>query len=93
MLWQVINNTTKGNRILCPGFLLTPKRTSKTSKIVGVIAVSKEHTSKIEGQDMSKLMHPLFGLLCLSCPLCYSYIDDRSMQSRDQSMLSVIFAE
>src|SRR6218665_3535503 len=49
------------------GFPLTSKRTFlrlknmfKTSKIVGVIAVSHEYTSKILGQDVS--IRPAFGL-------------------------------
>ena len=47
------------------GYLLTPKRTflrpksmPKTSKIVGMVAVSNEYTSKILGQDVS--LYPVF---------------------------------
>ena len=39
---------------------IRPKNRPKTSKIVGVIAVSNEYTSKILGQNVS--IRPIFGL-------------------------------
>jgi len=40
--------------------LLRQKNTSKTSKFVGLIAVSNEYTSKMLGQDVSIRLYVLF---------------------------------